>query len=124
MVFLETWGSTTYPPTKWEGWGYAEENYAPEWLSKSDLDGVEPDMCVTVLHAGFSAPKAPVGYRVAYQWTVGERECPWCGPGTGNEHTRPSCELCNGDGLLYWGEDWQGVVFAPLQKHYVYGARA
>lgn len=116
-VFLEEYGSTSYLPVRWKGYRYAITNYAPEWLTESDLNA-EPDQCVTVLDFG-GRSDAPNGWTEVYRYEAGERECPWCGPGTGNEHTRPECKLCEGNGMLYWGDDCQVVVFAPA---YVYGS--
>lgn len=121
MVFLETWGSTSYPPERWEPFGpnepgfqWSEGNYAPEWLSASDLGGVEPDECVTVLSFGLSEHGVPEGYVVAYQYAAGEKECPWCEcPPDDAVHPLRRCELCEGDGLLYWGEECQVLVIAP-----------
>ena len=112
-LFLDSWGSSSHPPEKWERWNYAETNYAPEFLSESDL-GCDRDDCCTVLDFSLSEPEPPEGYRVAYHYPAGERECPWCGPGTGNEHDLETCKLCEGDGYLYWGEECLVVVFAPL----------
>lgn len=118
MVFLDTWGSTTYPPTPFDRWKWTEDG-APEWLSADDLsydqdEYVEKDECITVLDFSLSEPEPPTGYRLAYQYAAGERECPWCGCGTGEEHSRSECKLCEGSGYLYWGEECQVVVFAPL----------
>ena len=30
-----------------------------------------------------------------------EKDCPWCGSGTGNENARKGCLLCEGNGVLY-----------------------
>lgn len=114
MVFLETWGSTTYPPQEWERWKYTETDYAPEWLSRSDIGGLEHDQCVTVLDFSLSDVTPPRGYRVLYQYGGGEKSCPWCGDGTGEESKRSECPLCEGDGLLYWGEECQVVVMGPI----------
>lgn len=114
MVFLGTHGSTTYPPQKWESWVYAETDYAPEWLGKSDLAGLDNDQCVTVLDFSLSDVTPPRGYRVLYQYAAGEKDCPWCGAGTGEESKRSQCDLCEHDGLLYWGEECQVVVMGPI----------
>lgn len=120
MSFLETEGSTTYPPQRWESWGYAETDYCPEWLERELRGkGIEPDSCVTVLDFSLSDPTPPRGYRVVYQYAGGEKSCPDCGDGTGNESERDNCALCEGDGLLYWGEECQVVVLAPIDSNAV-----
>ena len=106
MVFLETHGSTTYPPEKWEKWRYAVTDYAPEWLTE-----VDADHCITVLDFSLSEVEPPEGYKVVQQYSAGEKSCPWCGDGTGEEGRRSECKLCEGDGLLYWGEECRVVVF-------------
>lgn len=119
LVFLEAHGSTSYPPERFERWAFAITSYAPEWLTESDL-GIEPDRCVTVLDYSLMNPEPPEGYRLAYQYAAGERECPWCGPGTdATAAERTACKLCD-EGLIYDGEECQVVVFAPLE--FVYGS--
>jgi hypothetical protein len=121
-VFLDSWGGSSHPPEKWEKWAYAETDYAPEFLSADDLDGADPDSCVTVLDFSLCDPcEAPKGWRRVYQYAAGERACPWCGDGTGEEENRAQCKLCEGNGLLYWGEECQVVVFAPLPGGFAYG---
>lgn len=121
MVFIGTEGSTTYPPQHWESWRYAETDYCPEFLeSELRAKGIEPDKCVTVLDFSLTDdPKPPRGYRVVYQFGAGEQSCPDCGEGTGNESERRNCPLCEGDGLLYWGEECQVVVLAPIDPNEV-----
>src|SRR5262245_61781932 len=92
MVMLETHRSTSYEPKRWERWRYAEENYAPEWLTESDLD-CDPDLCVTVLDFSLQEPEAPEGYRRAYQFSAGEKECP-CGDSYRDEEHSPKREDC------------------------------
>lgn len=121
MLFLGTWGSTTYPPTAWEGFAWSEAHYAPEWLSESDLNA-EPDDCCCVLSVG--EPKIPAGYRLAYQFQCGEATCPDCRAddapeGFEGQPKRSECTLCEGDGVLYWGEEWSVLVLAP---RYSYGS--
>jgi hypothetical protein len=130
MCYLETEGSTSYPPTRWEfkdddgnehAYAYSEDNYAPEWLSERDL-GCDRDQCVSVVDFGYGEAAVPAGYRIAYQYEIGEPECPWCGDGTGDyemadgeistqESRRATCELCERGGRLY--ETGSIVVFAP-----------
>jgi len=114
MVFLEQWGSTTYPPQQWERWRYAVTEYAPEWLDHESRKGCDPDSCVTVLDFTLADPVPPRGYRIVYQYQAGEKSCPWCGDGTGEESKRKECKLCEGDGLLYWGEECVVLVLAPI----------
>jgi hypothetical protein len=111
MVMLGTHGSTTYPPKRWHKWRWCERDYYPEWLEHECLR-YAPQQTRTVLDFSLREPKAPRGWKVVCQYAAGERECPWCGPGTGNESERPKCRLCEGDGLLYWGEECQVVVMA------------
>lgn len=120
MVFLDTWGSTTYPPTPWKRWKYSEDG-APEFLGSDDLDGEESDNCVTVLHCGLSDPKLPMGYRELWQGQCGERQCPGC-DGTGHAHNHDTgehdqalgpCPLCEGNRYIYWGEEWSVLVLGP-----------
>jgi hypothetical protein len=124
-IFLEYYGSSSHDPEQWHKWRYAETGYAPEWLSKDDLtddsqlDFTDHDECVTVLDFSLSEPDPPEGWRVAYQYPAGEKDCPWCRPDNEpaeDEHQlkRSECKLCEGDGLLYWGEECVVVVFAPL----------
>lgn len=130
MVMLETYGSTSYPPQTWERWRFAETNYAPKWLTAEDLDGAEPDECVTVLDYSLREPEAPEGWKLVYQYAAGEKDCPDC-EGSGNApadgadssdvlfpnaagETRRACPLCKGEGLLYEGEECQVCVFRPL----------
>lgn len=120
MIHLETWGSTTYPPEKWGKWRWAEKDYAPEWLTEDDL-GCDPDSCVTVLDFSLSVPEAPAGYRLVYQYAAGEHECHECHPDDQpsefDGQTRQSeCELCEGDGYIYSGEECQVCVFAPVTE--------
>ncbi len=124
LVMLEAWGSTSHPSEPWERWLNVERNYAPEWLDKDDLQGADPDDCMTILDYSLSEPEAPEGWRLVYQYAAGEKECPWCGDGTGNEDTRADCKLCEGDGLLYQGEECQVCVFAPAlrPKHWISGS--
>lgn len=120
MVMLGTYGSTSYPPKKWERWRFAETDYAPEWLTVDDLDGAEPEECVTVLDYSLREPEAPEGWKLVYQYAGGEKDCPDCeGKGTLPEYAGPElegkpCPLCEGDGLLYEGEECQVCVFRPL----------
>lgn len=121
MIHLGTWGSTSYPPTEWEGFRHAETDYAPEWLSESEL-GCARDQCVTVLDYSLSEPRIPDGYRIAYQYQAGEHDCPDCGPGTGDYEGKPEpgkCTLCEGSGHIYSGEECTVLVLAP---RYVYGS--
>jgi len=121
MIHLGTWGSTSYPPTHWERWAFAESDYAPEWLSESDL-GCERDQCVTVLDYSLGEPRIPDGYRVAYQYQAGEHDCPDCGAGTGDYEGKPEpgkCTLCEGSGHIYSGEECVVLVLAP---RYSYGS--
>ncbi len=123
MIHLDTWGSTSYPPVRWERWRFAETDYAPEWLSESDL-GCEHDQCVTVLDYSLRDPVIPEGYRVAYQYQAGEKECPDCRPDDHEEDyegqpKRSECTLCEQSGYIYSGEECVVLVLAP---RYSYGS--
>ncbi len=129
----ETTGHTT------RRYAYTAEG-APEWLDSNDLDGCDSDDCVTVLTCGTPIP--PPGYRAVYSYDAGERDCPECeGRGIFSEEMAEAChgavkagDLCplcadeydlelvaSGEktpvevksGHLYWGEEWQVVVFGP-----------
>ena len=121
MVLLGTFGVTSYPPEHWERWQYAETAYAPEWLSESELV-CDPDRCVTVLDYSLSAPEPPAGYRLAYQYAAGEKECPDCEDSYQDEDSikREDCKLCDGSGYIFDGEECQVCIFAPLL--YTYGS--
>ncbi len=125
MIHLDTCGSTTYPPPQWNGYRWAETDYAPEWLSESDLD-CEPDNCVTVLDYSLSEPRCPKGWEIAYQYQAGEHDCPDCHRRQENDREdyesqplQKDCQLCEGDGVIYSGEECSVVVFRPK---YVYGS--
>lgn len=70
---------------------------APDWY------GVEYGLEYrTVIGSAFdaSAPVLPRGWMHVGTFTHGERGCPWCGPGTGNEDGREDCDLCEGFGYV------------------------
>jgi len=136
-IFLETWGSTSYPPTRLEYrardgskhvYRWAESGYAPEWLSKSDdLDGCDRDSCVTVLHYGFGDIVPPVGMRELYQYQCGEKECPDC-EGKGklpDEEWIPEdlrgtyCTLCNDEYQIRLLNE--GSAFYPAEHYQAAG---
>jgi hypothetical protein len=128
MVYLDTWGSTTYPPEEWSGYGYAETDYAPEWAL---CDGAVPELperatgsrCVTVLHCGWSEPRKVAGYTAHVLGPCGERECPECeatGLGRdvdGEPMPAEKCRLCEGDKYIYWGEEWSLVVYVQIDPN-------
>jgi len=92
--------------------GYTREEYAPSWLTE-----VNHDDCTTKLVTCMTrSPEefAPPGMELVSSWACGERECPDCGPGTGNEEYRLHCKLCEGDGLIYWGDEWCVAVYRRL----------
>jgi len=105
MVFLDTHGSTTYPPKRWRGYRWAERDYIPDWLASEH--GLSGDEGITVLANLFGdpGPKSEPGFKCLGSYQCGERECPWCGPGTDNESERADCKLCEGDGVIYWGKN-------------------
>lgn len=60
----------------------------------------------------YGFPEPPDGWeRIASFTSSGERECWWCGDGTGNEDERDDCQLCEGDGLVYLGDGMAEVVY-------------
>lgn len=118
MVLMGCYGSQSSLDEAWHGYGYHCDAFVPDGFGDQCPGS---DWCHTVLHAGFSEPRVPAGYRLAVQFACGEHECPWCGPGTGEdddgkgpEERRPDCKLCEGGGTLYWGENWSVCVFAPI----------
>ncbi len=140
MVFLDVYGSQSSLDKPWtwvdaDGTGHSYRfvnEGCPEWLSGYDSplpSDVDPDACVCVLTTivGSDPADAPPGYRVVSSYQAGEHDCPECeGRGTlGHEEYVPedlrgkACPLCEGDRFLYWGEEWQVVVFAP---RYSYGS--
>lgn len=112
LVLLGEHGSQSSLDDPWHGYAFHVAT-APEYLSLDEL-GAEHSYCHTVLHNGLSDPKAIPGFRVAYQFTTGEQECPWCGPCSGEEVKPEECKLCDGSQIIYWGDDWVGLVFAPI----------
>jgi hypothetical protein len=122
LVLIGEHGSTTSTDEPWERWKWVMRDSAPDFLGRDSLQGADPWDCMTVLDFGLNGdPEAPIGWRLVYRCGAGERECPWCGPGTGDdddgkspEERRPDCKLCEGDGVLYWGEECQICVFAPI----------
>ena len=114
MVLMGIWGETQ-SVSEWNGYAYAEESWVPDG---SDIPSEDRHDCVTVLEYGFGEIEAPEGYKVVLDWQAGEHSCPWCGDGTGDddegrseEERRESCELCEGDGVIYQGEEARVVVF-------------
>lgn len=113
MVMLENWGETSTPPEKWEKWAWAVTDYCPDHLER-ELGYGE---FVTVLDFSTRAlAEAPDGWENVHQYGAGEKSCPWCGDGTGEEERRSECTLCQGNGTLYWGDECQVVVFKKLEE--------
>ena len=84
-------------------------DHAPEWACNRDSEWWRWDgEYITVLDLTgvgcLDAPDNARGKRKVYSYVTGERGCPWCGPGTGEEDSREDCDLCEGEGLLYQGE--------------------
>lgn len=84
-------------------------DHAPEWTCNRDFDWWRWDgEYITVLsligRGCIDAPDKARGKRKVYSYIASERSCPWCGDGTGEEDGREECDLCEGDGLLYYGE--------------------
>lgn len=81
---------------------------APEWSCNLDSEWWQWDaeyITVFDFSGGFrNAPESARGKRLVYSYVASERGCPWCGPGTGNEDSRPDCDLCEADGYIYQGE--------------------
>ena len=99
-------------PDEWDGPGGIAYWYdgAPAYAAElGDLDEAR----TAILDCLFGFPDPPPGWqRVASFSSSGERECWWCGNGTGNEGERDACKLCEGDGLVHLGEGWCEVVLA------------
>lgn len=76
--------------------------------------GANPWQIRTVLTSELYGEIAtPRGWmRLAHYADSGERDCWWCGEGTGNEGDRAKCKLCEGDGYVYLGDGWREIVFA------------
>jgi hypothetical protein len=101
-------------PDEWDGliayWYEGQPHYAA--LPDLGLDH-DDEVRTAILDCLFGHPESPPGWRrVASFRSSGERECWWCGDGTGNEEHREHCRLCEGDGLIYLGEGWCEVVYA------------
>ena len=84
-------------------------DHAPEWSCNRDSDWWRWDgEYITVLDLTgvgcLNAPDKARGKRKVYSYIASERECSWCGDGTGEEDGREDCDLCEGDGYLYQGE--------------------
>lgn len=56
----------------------------------------------TIIGSAFDngAPRLPRGWVHVGTFAHGERECPWCGAGTGNEDARADCDFCEGYGYV------------------------
>lgn len=86
--------------SKWHG-----SEGAPEWMCNRDSDWWRWDGDYITIYdysGGYCMPPEQArGKRRVASYVAGERDCPWCGPGTGNEDERKDCDLCEGEGLLY-----------------------
>lgn len=59
----------------------------------------------------FGHPAPPSGWKqIASFSSSGEASCWWCGDGTGNETSRSTCKLCDGNGTVFLGDGWAEVV--------------
>jgi hypothetical protein len=102
LVFLEAWGSgETIDSEAFQGNAYVIRDYAPEWVDVPDDADV-----ITLLTVQVGAPDSFEGYSILESYGVGEKTCPYL---EDEEHSE-ACPLCQGDGILYWGEEWQIVV--------------
>jgi len=84
------------------------------------FDATAPDWeCRTVIYY-MNHPEKPDGWKYLGHWmSSGEMECWWCGDGTGNEYTRETCKLCEGDGLIYIGDGYGEAVYQiDSEEHY------
>ena len=100
-------------PDEWDGviawWYEGVPDYATE------LGDLDDGARTAIIDCMFGFPESPEGWkRVASFSSSGERDCWWCGDGTGNEDERDVCQLCEGDGVVYLGEGWCEVVYVPL----------
>lgn len=118
-VLMGLWGSGT-DPEPWRGFAFADDA-APDFMERP-RHLTQADYR-SVLVSGLSDIHPPDGWEIVASYMACEAECPQCGPGTEREHMRPECDLCEGDGLLYWGEDFRLVVFGPIRgtdaRHHV-----
>jgi hypothetical protein len=82
---------------------------APGWLTEVEAEGA-----VTVFGFDLSGPPTIDGWVLAHASPLGEASCPRCGDGTGEEHRRPECQICEGGGYVYLGcEAWLAVYRPP-----------
>lgn len=101
----------------------------PEWaegdFSKDERNSPSGRYRTLIVACMDGKPQIPTGWRfVKLYRSAPERECAWCGAGTGNEATHSTCQLCEGDGLLYWGEEWCEVVIEqPTFETFISGDR-
>ena len=97
LLSVEGTGET---PVRWRRW---------RWTI--DHDPIEPSRedCVSVLNNCFSDPYVPRGYELVANYSVGNPECLWCE--TEGVIDGKTCELCEGDGYIYWGDEWGILVF-------------
>lgn len=102
-----------YNPLRFRRYHIAGSKYqgmdvAPEWMCNRDSEWWRWDsdyITVFDFSGGYCMPPEQArGKRRVASYVASERECPWCGTGTGNEDARESCDLCEGEGLLYHGE--------------------
>lgn len=87
----------------------------PEWaegdFSRDERNSPSGRYRTLIVACMDGKPRIPTGWRFVQLYrSAPERDCAWCGAGTGNEATRSTCQLCEGDGHLYWGEEWCEVV--------------
>ena len=89
----------------------------PEYVTLDELGlDLDDDVRTALLCCIFGHPAPPAGWtQVTTYSSSGERECCWCGPGTGNEDDdggeAQGCKLCENDGYLYLGDGWCEVVY-------------
>jgi hypothetical protein len=97
----------------------------PEWVERDTLEAtVDGHACKshwdhefrTVVVDGTYGHNAPSSSRKwikVYEFSISERECPWCGSGCDDDAEKP-CKLCDQDGdangILYLGE-YVGIVY-------------
>ena len=78
----------------------------PDWVDRryTDFDFFREYRTGCYGDVPYGIGPAPRGWRVVRSFARGgERECSWCGYGTGRDGPDPECQLCEGDGLIYLG---------------------
>ena len=117
LLFMDTWGSGDKIEEKsFHGYAYNIQDFAPEFVN-----GELPERCqhtfggvVTLLgiEGGTNDPESIEGYTLAYQYPAGEKRCP-C---EDQEEHNEDCTICEGENIIYWGEEWSVFVLVPDEE--------